>query len=97
MPFDFYLPEQNIAIEYDGVQHFEMSEFFGDKVVFNRTRRNDIQKTAYLKHHNIHLLRVAHDVSLDKISDIVSTFIQLHDTYPQMFIASDTTLYNYLQ
>ena len=22
LPFDFYLPEYNICIEYDGIQHF---------------------------------------------------------------------------
>ena len=29
MQLDFYLPEYNMCIEYDGIQHFESVTFFG--------------------------------------------------------------------
>jgi hypothetical protein len=38
LPFDFYLPENNICIEYDGVQHFKPT--YGEKS-FNYLKRND--------------------------------------------------------
>ena len=29
LKFDFYLPDYNCCVEYDGEQHFEPSNFFG--------------------------------------------------------------------
>jgi len=29
LPFDFYLPNENICIEYDGIQHFKPIDYFG--------------------------------------------------------------------
>lgn len=31
LPFDFYLPEHNICIEFNGTQHYKMSTYFGQK------------------------------------------------------------------
>ena len=29
LKFDFYLPEHNLCVEFDGVQHFKPVDFFG--------------------------------------------------------------------
>ena len=34
LPFDFYLPEYNICIEYDGKQHFQSIKYFGGETQF---------------------------------------------------------------
>lgn len=59
--FDFYLPDFNIAIEYDGKQHFEPIQFSiksdaGDNLQNTKTR--DAIKTDYCKRNNIELIRI---------------------------------------
>ena len=58
LPFDFYLPEQNICIEYDGEQHFNPKEFFGGKKGLLKLQRKDAIKTKYCKDNNIKLIRI---------------------------------------
>lgn len=58
LPFDFYLPDYNIAIEYDGVQHYKSIDFFGGEETFIYTKKHDNIKTEYCKNNNIKLLRI---------------------------------------
>ena len=58
LPFDFYLSDYNIAIEYDGKQHFEPVEHFGGKEGYEYTIRHDKIKTEYCKNNGILLLRI---------------------------------------
>ena len=53
--FDFYLPEQNILIEYDGIQHFEPTVGFDD---FSITQKRDNFKNQWCKENNIPLIRI---------------------------------------
>ena len=36
LPFDFYLPNNNICIEYNGKQHYEINNFFGGEESFTK-------------------------------------------------------------
>jgi hypothetical protein len=58
--FDFYLPKQNLLIEYDGEQHFKTTKgnTFGGEVGFEKRKINDAIKTSYAKTKNIKLLRI---------------------------------------
>lgn len=58
LSFDFYLPEYNMCIEYDGIQHFKPIEFFGGKEYFKIQLMNDQIKEDYCKDNNIKLLRI---------------------------------------
>lgn len=58
LPFDFYLPTYNKAIEYDGKQHFEPIEFFGGQKAFEYLIKHDAIKNEYCKNNNIPLLRI---------------------------------------
>lgn len=55
LPFDFYLPKQNLCIEYDGRQHF--LPIFGEKP-FKETIINDSIKNKYCEDNNIKLIRI---------------------------------------
>jgi very-short-patch-repair endonuclease len=57
LPFDFYLPNFNTCIEFDGKQHFEVFEKFG-KESFERTQKHDKIKNKYCKENNIKLIRI---------------------------------------
>ena len=55
LPFDFYLPDYNILIEYDGLQHYEPK--FGEES-FKKTLLHDGMKNNYCRWNNIDLLRI---------------------------------------
>lgn len=61
LPFDRYIPELNLCIEYDGEQHFISSPFWGGEEKLNQYIINDNIKTEYCKKNNINLLRIRYD------------------------------------
>ena len=61
LKFDFYLPIQNLCIEYDGIQHFEPIKAFGGEEKFKLTQKRDKIKEQYCKDNNIHLIRIRYD------------------------------------
>jgi very-short-patch-repair endonuclease len=58
--FDFYLPEHNMCIEYDGRQHFEPVDIFGGEDEFLKTKNRDKIKTNFCLDNNIKLVRIPH-------------------------------------
>ena len=60
LPFDFYLPEHNLLIEYDGIQHFKPIDFFGGKKTFDLLKINDNIKNKFAINNNINLLRISY-------------------------------------
>ena len=66
LPFDFYLPDQNICIEYDGKQHFECVEYFGGEDEFELRKIKDEIKNEYCKKNNIRLIRIRYDEDTNK-------------------------------
>lgn len=60
--YDFYLPQYNLFIEYDGRQHYEPVRFFGNdedaKYIHERTKKHDEIKNHYCEENNINLLRI---------------------------------------
>lgn len=56
--FDFFIPEYNIAIEYQGPQHFKPIDFFGGKEAFREQQTRDKIKREWCKINNIELIEV---------------------------------------
>ena len=50
---DFYLPDYNCCIEYNGIQHYTPVEFFGGEKEFKYRQDLDEQKRQYCLKHNI--------------------------------------------
>ena len=74
LSFDFYLPEFNALIEYDGEQHFY--PVAGRDEQFVRTERNDKIKNNYAKKNNIDILRIPFTYdTVELVSDEVRNFI----------------------
>lgn len=71
LPFDFYLPEYNTCIEYDGEFHFKDLGF--NKL--EQTIKNDEIKTKYCKDNNIKLIRITY-LESDNIFNILNENIQ---------------------
>lgn len=63
--FDFYLPELNMCIEYDGEQHFKPHYIWGE-ISFNLTQIRDKIKNIYCKEKNINLLRIKYNENINE-------------------------------
>lgn len=74
LPFDFYLPEQNICIEYDGEQHFRPIDYFGGVKSFNELKQRDSIKDKYCLENNIKLIRIPFN-KYDMINDILNNIM----------------------
>lgn len=79
LPFDFYLPEYNLLIEYDGEQHYKPIDFFGGRERFEYQQQNDNIKNNYCKQNNIRLIRIPYwdfsnleDILQHEISEVIS-------------------------
>lgn len=77
LPFDFYLPEYNMCIEYDGEQHFSKHEFFGGEKSFNKRIKLDNIKNKYCNDNNIELLRISYK-KFHKIENIIKKIKQIY-------------------
>lgn len=61
--YDFYLPEYNLMIEYDGRIHYEPARYHGkdseqDLIDLKKRQKRDRIKTKYCEDNNINLLRI---------------------------------------
>ena len=75
LPFDFYLPEHNICIEFDGEQHYN-SNFYvtmkskNPEELFEKEQLHDEIKTKYCEEKGIKLIRIPYS-KLNQIEKIV--------------------------
>lgn len=58
LPFDFYLPQLRLVIEYDGSQHFQANHFGRTPKSFKIAKLRDNIKTWYCQSHNLYLIRI---------------------------------------
>lgn len=58
LKFDFYLPDQNILIEYQGSQHYESFDHFGGEERLKTQQEYDSLKRDYCESHNIKLIEI---------------------------------------
>lgn len=58
--FDFFLPETNTLIEYDGRQHFKVVSIWGGEEGLLQRKINDEIKNSYCKKNRIPLLRISY-------------------------------------
>lgn len=72
--FDFYLPDDNICIEFDGAQHFKKVDFFQrQRTDFLLYQENDRRKNSYCLANNIKLYRIPfwEEDEINSFSDIL--------------------------
>ena len=90
--FDFYLPEMNTCIEFDGIQHFQIYKRYTlteEELV--KRQKFDIEKTNYCIKNKIRLLRISY-IHINIINDILETFFE----DKCMLFFSSFNLYRYL-
>lgn len=73
--FDFYLPTNNILIEFDGQQHFEPVKIFGGIKKFKETQKRDKIKNKFAEENNIKLLRIPY-TEFENVNEILFLNLQ---------------------
>ena len=69
--FDFYLPEKNCCLEYDGEQHFVKFRWEDDEDKLIIRQKRDEIKNEYCDKNNIRLIRIRYDENLlDRLNEI---------------------------
>jgi hypothetical protein len=63
---DIYIPEINLAIEYQGQQHYEAVVLFGGEESFKNGQIRDERKRGLLATHKVRLLEWRYDVPVTK-------------------------------
>jgi hypothetical protein len=56
--FDFYLPEYNLCIEFQGEQHYRSVNIFNGDIGYIGRKRNDYIKKQFCKNNNINFLEI---------------------------------------
>ena len=67
LPFDFYLPDYNTCIEFNGIQHYKPNEYFGGIDTFKDQQKKDKLKLQYCKNNHISLIIVKYNEKVEKI------------------------------
>ena len=73
LPFDFYIPNYNVCIEYQGEQHYRPINFFGGKEAFIKRKSHDQMKYEYCKNNNIQLIAI-HYSDFDNLYNILNNY-----------------------
>lgn len=76
--FDFYLPDYDTCIEFDGEQHYKPVLKFGGVEEFNKQIKRDKTKNNWCSHNNINLIRIRYN-EVNKIKYILQEKLQLVD------------------
>ena len=84
LSYDFYLPQYNLLIEYQGKQHEQAIEYFGGEEKFKIQQDHDKYKREYAKQNNINLLEIWYydidnieSILLQKINEIKENNLKL--------------------
>lgn len=77
LSFDFYLPQYNCCIEYDGEQHYKIKDWFGGLDGFVDRVIRDTVKNEYCKNNNIRLIRISY-LEFNNIEEILIKELKLY-------------------
>lgn len=70
LSYDFYLPQYNLLIEFQGEQHERPVEHFGGQKQFETQQEHDKRKREYAENNNINLLEIWY-YDIDNIESIL--------------------------
>lgn len=64
---DFFLPDFNLVIEYNGEQHYKPVEFYGGEMTLKLTQLRDSIKKEYCEKHNINYLVIKFNEDIEDV------------------------------
>lgn len=75
LKYDFYLPDYNLLIEYNGKQHYEPIDYFGGECQLKIQQEHDNRKEQYAKDNNIEFLVIPY-WDFENIENILNTYLK---------------------
>lgn len=72
LSYDFYLPVQNLLIEFQGKQHYQPIKHFGGEEAFIKQQERDTKKRKYAQEHNINLLEIKYN---ENVNDVLEKYL----------------------
>lgn len=76
LKFDFYLPDHNLCIEYQGIQHYFPIKMFGGEKNFKLRQEYDQIKRNFCIQENIKLLEIRYDENIEeKLKETLKRFL----------------------
>lgn len=69
---DFYLPDYNIFIEFNGEQHYVPKEYFGGELIFNQQIQRDAWVRYFCSQNNIKLIEIPYVLNELQIRKILN-------------------------
>lgn len=79
--FDIYLPKYNIAIEYNGEQHYVPKQFFGGEIGFQDTLKRDELKRQKCIQNNCTLFEVKYNYNLQDLANLINDISKIIKNY----------------
>lgn len=76
LSYDFYLPDYKMLIEYQGIQHYEATEYFGGEEQFKIQLKHDFLKYQYAEDNGYKLLEIPYYLKGDVIGDYLKKYIR---------------------
>lgn len=74
LPFDFFIDNIKMCIEYNGIQHYKSIDHFGGIEKLKYTQNNDNIKKKYCNENNINLLIIRYN---DNITEKLTKYLKL--------------------
>lgn len=80
LPFDFYLSELNVCIEYDGIQHYKPIDFASKGIEWAENNfRNSIErdkiKTDFCEKTHISLIRIPYNLTKQQVVNLLGSLL----------------------
>lgn len=75
LELDAYIPDQKLAFEYNGKQHYEAVDFFGGKERLEIQKENDRKKLEICKEYGVKLIIIKYDEELN--TDLIKKKINI--------------------
>lgn len=74
--YDFYIPDKNLLIEYDGMQHTNPMQFSKSNKEFLNYKYRDEVKNEYAKDRGIKLVRISYKLFGSKLIDYIRELVK---------------------
>ena len=81
--FDFFLPDHNTCIEYDGKQHFFPVDYFGGVPSFEQLKKIDSLKNGFCLENGIKIIRISYKQRYPELKNVLKNGLGLPDDPPR--------------
>lgn len=78
MSLDFFLPDKNIAIEVQGLQHYKPVKYWGGEITFQKVVERDKKKKTLCEENNVKLIYYS-ELKTDLPEDVIKNITDLLD------------------